>query len=92
MNLNATQTRLLAVVDRHLDGLLDRVHIVHPAASDRDVLEQWQSLIYRLYSQHPNTYLHVILRRLHPTMDEAEVLHALAQRLRSFREWVAMSY
>ena len=113
MNLNATQTRLLAVVDRHLDSLLDRpgmyggpeavefqaiqamefrAHILRPDAPDRDILEQWQSLLRRLYPQHPNTYLHVILRRLHPSMDENEVLYDLAHRLRSFRMWVASAY
>lgn len=95
MALNDTQMRLLAFVDRHLDGLLDRpgmcggpeavefqaiqamefrAHILHPDTQDRGILEQWQSLLQRLYPQHPNTYLHVILRRLHPSMDENEVL------------------
>ena len=110
---NPATARLLAAIDRNLDGLLARpgmwggpeavelqvlqalqfrVHLLHPTAEDRDVLDQLRGWMTRRYPGNPTAPIHVLLRRQHPSMNEAEVLKELARLLSKFREWIMMAY
>ena len=81
-----------AVEFQVLQALQFRVHLLHPTAEDRDVLDQLRGWMTRRYPGNPTAPIHVLLRRQHPSMNEAEVLKELARLLSKFREWTMMAY
>lgn len=75
-----------------LQALQFRVCLIYPTAEDRDVLNHFRHWLTRRYPGNPTAPLHVLLRRQHPSMNEADVLKELARLLSKFREWIVMAY